>query len=75
MAEWTPVTERLPKENELVLCYTPIDGYMFVGYHFSYQWGNSTVSKWRIITAMRSTKDITKKVTYWMPLPAPPKES
>lgn len=71
---WIPVTERLPENKEMVLCFTPVDGYMFVGFHFSYKWGSSTVSKWRIITAMRSTKDITKKVSHWMPLPEAPKE-
>lgn len=71
---WIPVTERLPEDEEMVLCFTPVDGFMFVGFHISYKWGSSTVSKWRIITAMRSTKDITKKVTHWMPLPEPPKE-
>lgn len=31
--------------------------------------------KWAIITAMRSTKILTKKVTHWMPLPEPPEVS
>lgn len=71
---WIPVTDRLPEDREMVLCFTPVDGFMFVGFYFSYKWGSNTVSKWRIITAMRSTKDITKKVTHWMPLPKAPKE-
>ena len=71
---WIPATERLPEENQLVIGFTPVDGYMFVGYYFSYMWGGKTETQWRIITSMRSTKDVTKRVTHWMPLPQPPKE-
>lgn len=70
---WIPVTERLPEENRIVIGFTPADGYMFVGYYFSYVWGGKTVTKWKIITAMRSTQNITKKVTHWMPLPDLPR--
>lgn len=71
-SEWISVDERLPRSQQMVLCYTPCDGYIFVGY---YQKVDSPYWKsyWNIITAMRSTKKITKKVTHWMPLPEPPK--
>ena len=68
--EWIPVEERLPENDVMVIGYTPCDGFMFVGYYHEekkYDW-----KVWRIITAMRSTKVITKKVTHWMPLPEPP---
>ena len=71
--KWIPVTERLPEEHEMVLCYTPVDDYMCVGFVRKYKWGGKTLLKWNIITAMRSTKILTKKVTHWMPLPEPPK--
>ena len=70
--EWIPVTERLPENDAMVIGYTPCDGFMFVGYYHEenkYDW-----RQWYIVTAMRSTKVITKKVTHWMPLPEPPKE-
>lgn len=69
--EWIPVTERLPENDAMVIGYTPCDGFMFVGYYHEenkYDW-----RQWYIVTAMRSTKVITKKVTHWMPLPEPPK--
>lgn len=69
--EWISVDERLPENDVMVIGYTPCDGFMFVGYYHEekkYDW-----KVWRIITAMRSTKVITKKVTHWMPLPQPPK--
>lgn len=68
---WIPVTERLPENDAMVIGYTPCDGFMFVGYYHEenkYDW-----RQWYIVTAMRSTKVITKKVTHWMPLPEPPK--
>ena len=69
--EWISVDERLPENDVIVIGYTPRDGFMFVGYYHEekkYDW-----KAWHIITAMRSTKVITKKVTHWMPLPQPPK--
>ena len=71
-SEWISVEDRLPESTRMVLCYTPCDGYVFVGY---YQKVDSPYWKsyWNIITAMRSTKKVTKKVTHWMPLPEPPK--
>lgn len=72
--KWIPVTERLPEEHEMVLCYTPVDDYICVGFVRKYEWGSKTLLKWNIITAMRSTKILTKKVTHWMSLPDAPKE-
>ena len=69
--EWISVDDRLPENDVMVIGYTPCDGFMFVGYYHEepkYDW-----KVWRIITAMRSTKVIKKKVTHWMPLPQPPK--
>ena len=69
--EWISVDDRLPKNDVMVIGYTPCDGFMFVGYYHEepkYDW-----KVWRIVTAMRSTKVMTKKVTHWMPLPQPPK--
>lgn len=71
--EWISVNERLPKSQVMVLCYTPCDGYIFVGYYQKVDPNPYWKSYWNIITAMRSTKKMTKKVTHWMPLPEPPK--
>ena len=71
---WVSVKDRLPENEEMVVCYTPCDGYMFIGFHRTHVSANYNWSAWYIITAMRSTKKITKKVTHWMPLPKPPKE-
>lgn len=68
--KWISVEERLPENKQMVIGFTPCDGYMFVGYYREEQnW-----KQWYIVTAMRSTKYVTKKVTHWMPLPEPPKE-
>lgn len=69
--EWISVDERLPENDVMVIGYTPCDGFMFVGYYHEepkYDW-----KAWRIVTAMRSTKVMKKKVTHWMPLPQLPK--
>ena len=72
LPKWIPVTERLPEDGELVLGYTPCDGYMFVGKCYTYKFRNETEIRWEIITAMRSTRTMRKKVTHWMPLPTAP---
>lgn len=63
--EWISVKDRLPERKQMVLGYTPCDGFMFVGIYNGVGWN--------IITAMRSTKCMTKTVTHWMQLPEPPK--
>lgn len=73
MDEWISVGERMPNNEQMVIGYTPCDGYMFVGFYRECKVGNYNFSHWYIITSMRSTKKITKKVTHWMPLPQPPK--
>lgn len=68
---WVSVKERLPDVGKICLFYTPCDGFMGIGFYDGrddYQHRD----KWKIITAMRSTKILTKKVTHWMPLPEPP---
>lgn len=70
---WIPVTERLPDDMEMVIGYTPCDGFMFVGYHVTSIYHDRDFSYWNIVTAMRSTKKMMKKVTHWMPLPQWPK--
>ena len=72
--KWFSVEDELPEDHRMVLCYTPVDGYICVGFYRTYDWAGKKVTKWNIVTAMRSTKTLTKKVTHWMPLPEPPKE-
>ena len=70
---WIPVEERLPEEGKRCLLYTPCDGILCVGYYAGKdEWQHR--HKWRLVTAMRSTQTLTKKVTHWMPLPKAPKE-
>ena len=75
LSSWISVNDRLPEYGELVLGYTPCDGYMFVGKCYTYKFGNDTDVIWQIITAMRSTRTMKKKVTHWMPLPAAPESN
>ena len=74
-SQWISIEDRLPPDNQMVIGYTPVDGYMFVGFHrtFNYPWNEVQTGCWYIITAMRSTKTMPKKVTHWMRLPEPPK--
>ena len=70
---WIPVEERLPEEGKRCLLYTPCDGILCVGYYAGKDdWQHR--HKWRLVTAMRSTQTLTKKVTHWRPLPEAPKE-
>lgn len=70
---WIPVEERLPEEGKRCLLYTPCDGVLCVGYYAGKdEWQHR--HKWRLVTAMRSTQTLTKKVTHWTPLPEAPKE-
>ena len=68
--KWISVEEQLPENGRMVIGYTPCDGFMFVGYYVE----NRNWKQWYIVTVMRSTKYMTKKVTHWMPLPEPPVE-
>ncbi len=70
--EWISVEDRLPENRRMVLVYTPCDGFMAVGFYVEEKSRSYTWTRWNIITAMRSVKKITKKVTHWMPLPEPP---
>lgn len=72
---WVSVKDRMPKNEEIVIGYTPCDGYMFIGFYRTYKSDTYEWSDWNIITSMRSTKKITKKVTHWMPLPPRPEVS
>ncbi len=65
---WIPVTERLPESYKLVLAVCK-SGKIFVGEYVDLGWR----TLWRIKTARDSTKEITRIVTHWMPLPEPPK--
>lgn len=76
--QWISVDDRMPPDDQMVIGYTPVDGYMFIGFHkihkYSLKDASYSYSYWYIITSMRSTKHMHKKVTHWMPLPEPPKE-
>ncbi len=71
--KWIPVTERMPEDHAMVIGFTPRDGYMFVGFHVTSKHDGYDFSYWSLVTAMRSTQRMTKKVTHWMPLPEKPK--
>lgn len=73
MDNWISVKDKLPLNNKIVLGYTPVDDYMFVGFYKEYNWRDEKHGKWYIITAMRSTRVMKKKVTHWMELPNKPK--
>ena len=71
---WIPVEERLPEEGKRCLLYTPCDRILCVGYYAGKD-ERQHRHKWRLVTAMRSTQTLTKKVTHWLPLPKAPKEA
>lgn len=60
--EWIPVTERLPKEGDIVLCY------MEFGEQRMAQWDESE-NCW----AGQLIDYHKEQVTHWMPMPTPPK--
>ncbi len=69
--EWVRVEERFPPNNQMCLLYTPVDGFIHIGFYS----GNDNwqkAHKWKVITAMRNTQTLTKKVTHWMKLPETP---
>lgn len=73
MNDWIDVKNKLPPNSRIVLGYTPVDDYMFVGFYEEYNYDDKKHDKWYIITAMRSTRIMKKKVTHWMELPSKPK--
>lgn len=67
--KWIGVDEKLPEKEKsvLILCKNKA---VFTGYKFTDYCGDS---RWRIHTALNSTKLLNKgRVTHWMPLPEPP---
>ena len=63
--KWIPVTERLPKNGDVVLCYMEFNDVRIL------QWDD--VSAWWL--GYGRGDDWQKvNVTHWMPLPEPPKE-
>lgn len=72
--KWISVKDRLPEEKKMVLAYTPVDGFMFVGFYDKSSKSYRLSKEWCIVTAMRGIQKVTKKVTHWMPLPEPPTE-
>lgn len=79
MTEWISVQDRLPEDGQRVLGYTPIDGYIFVGFYqkdpMNEKYPGLHRKEWYLITSMRSTQKVTKRVTHWMPIPPPPSAS
>jgi len=75
MTTWIPVTERLPDPDEVVICYANID-YLDEA-KFEVQPG-----KYRTWTSRPTWESMEwdgfggyedfRRVTHWMPLPAPP---
>lgn len=70
VSPWIPVAERLPKENEQVLCAVEFDGpgdwrIKVGGYTPN---GNEAHREWKIFGASWTP-------THWMPLPATPKDT
>lgn len=64
--EWVPVTERLPEEDDLVLCIGARGG-MFLGTR-PWLYGDETSAYFSVPNSRRS-----RYATHWMPLPQPPK--
>lgn len=65
MSEWISVKDRLPIDNQVVLGYTPIDGYIFIGYYrkdpMNERYPRAKRKEWYIFTSMRSTQKVTKR--------------
>lgn len=61
--QWISCAERLPDENQEVLCLTPDGSFRVFGWtYIDWMWFDD--NEWRD----------EKDVTHWMPLPEPPKE-
>jgi len=71
-SKWISVADRLPPDNRMVIGFTPVDGYMFIGFYSTSFYAIDDGGHWYIITSMRSTKHMKKRVSHWMPLPEPP---
>lgn len=76
MSDWISVKDQLPPDKQIVLGHTPIDGHTFIGFYQKDPCNENRLGckrkEWYLITAMRSTQKITKRVSHWMPLPNPP---
>ena len=67
-SEWIPVTERLPEQDELVLCVGKKGG-MFLGEIHSFLVGGKRNEVFCYVPNSRGGR----YATHWMPLPEPPK--
>lgn len=65
MAEWISVKDRLPENNEIVLCWRNKDG-CFVGRYVTLQ----DTKDWYAFVAAGGR--VVVGTTHWMPLPEPP---
>ena len=79
MGEWISVKDGLPIDNQMVLGYTPCDGIIFIGFYrkdpMNDRYPRAKRREWYIVTSMRSTQKVTKRVTHWMPLPERPEDT
>ena len=66
--QWIPVTERLPEQDELVLCVGKKGG-MFLGEIHSFLVGGKRNEVFCYVPNSRGGR----YATHWMPLPEPPK--
>jgi hypothetical protein len=57
--DWIPVTERLPAKDLMVLVWSQSDGLHLARLDLWRQWRDAD-------------ENFGKKITHWMPLPAPP---
>lgn len=68
LISWISVRDKMPKENELVLAFSPTDNSMYVAY--AQKWYRNDKIKWYLKSAMGTTKYcINKKITHWAYLP------
>lgn len=72
MSEWISVKERLPKEHEPVLCIASGKPRSNITLEEAYQLGSWNKDDGWIIDEWLDWEDAN--VSWWMPLPDPPKE-